>query len=198
MRALVVSLLASTLVGGLAAAQQSEPPVVPNPTEQFTDWGRVTQTVPIPSNEGVWDGTWFYVSRDRRMALWFKTENGVPQVKLRYMSVASLEGFETDWEGKASYTVREATGNFSLGLKKRGADSIEGRWDWVLEAGKGARVEEGDFHMYRTGDGRYMAFYFDDLKRTVRGSKEGVASGAVSLTFIKVSKRLVLWDELPF
>ena len=198
MRALGNSLLAGLLVAGIASAQQTEPPVVPSTQEQFTDWGRVTHTVAVASSQGNWDGTWFYVSRDRRMALWIKTENGVPQVKLRYQSLASTEGFETDWDGNATYEVQEAQGKFSLGLKKRDADAIEGHWDWQLAKGKGTRVEIGDFRMVRTGDGRYLAMSFDDLRRHVRGSLEKEYGSAVSLTFIKVSKRLALWDELPF
>ena len=198
MRALGNSLLAGLLVAGIAAAQETAPPVVPSTQEQFTDWGRATHTVPVASGEGNWDGTWFYVSRDRRMALWIKTENGVPQVKLRYQSLASTEGFETDWDGNASYEVLEAQGKFSLGIKKRDADLIEGHWDWQLAKGKGTRIEIGDFRMFRTGDGRYLAMSFDDLRRHVRGSQEKEYGSSVSLTFIKVSKRLALWDELPF
>ena len=198
MRALGKSLLACLLAAGIAAAEGTDPPVVPSAEEQFTDWGRVTHTVPLASNEGAWDGTWFYVSRDRRMALWIKTENGVPQVKLHYQSLGSTEGFETDWDGNASYEVNTLKGTFSLGLKKREATLNEGHWDWQLAAGKGNRIEIGDFRMYRTGDGRYLALKFDDLRRHVRGSLEREYGGPVSLTFIKVSKRLALWDELPF
>ena len=198
MRSLVGSLLAGLLVAGIAAAEGTEPPVVASPEEQFTDWGRVTHSVPLASNEGDWDGTWFYVSRDRRMALWIKTENGAPKVKLHYQSLASTEAFETDWDGNASYEVHEAQGTFSLGIKKRDANTVEGHWDWQLAAGKGTRLESGDYRMYRTGDGRYLAMVFDDLRRQSRGSRQNEYGGAVSLTFIKVSKRLALWDELPF
>lgn len=198
MRNGVAAVVLGAWIAGSAGAQQSEPKVVPSPNEQFTDWGRVTHTVPVASSEGVWDGTWIYVNRDRQIALWFKTEGGAPKVKLRYLDLSSGEGFETDWEGKSEYEVRQSKGRFSLGPTRRDAARIEGHWDWVLEAGKGARIEVGDYHMYRTGDGRYLAMNFEELERTVHGSNDRVYTGSVSLTFIKVSKRLVLWDELPF
>jgi len=199
MRTLPISLAACLLAAaGFAVTEGTEPPATPPPGERFTDWGRVTHSVPVASSEGDWDGTWFYVSLDRRMAIWIKTENGVPQVKLHYQSLASTEVFETDWDGNATYDVHEAKGKFSLGLKKREADVIEGHWDWELAVGKGTRVEWGDYRMYRTGDGRYMALSFDDLRHHVRGGQEKEYGGAVSFTFIKVAKRLALWDELPF
>jgi len=181
----------------LAAGQET--PVTPHPEERFSDWGRETHSVPTPSNVGVWDGTWFYVNRDVRLALWIKTETGKPRVKLRYTSMNSGEGFETDWNGKADYEVRDANGSFTLGIERRDADLIEGRWEWLLTAGRSVRLEEGDYRIYRTGDGRFMAFTFDAFTKTIRsGGKDEVYKGPLSWTFRKASKRLVRWDELPF
>jgi len=179
-------------------SQQPQDPATSG--ERYTDWGRETHTVPSPSTEGHWDGTWFYISRDQRFALWFKTEDGVPQVKLRYASMNSGEGFETDWTGTSDYQLPSAAGHFSLGITRKGKDEIDGRWEWLLKAGKGIRLEEGDYRMYRTGDGRFLALVFDEMTRTVNGGKgkNKVYKSSTAWTFRKASKRLVLWDELPF
>jgi hypothetical protein len=53
--------------------------------------------------------------------------------------------------------------------------------------------------MYRTGDGRFFVMEFDKLERVINlGEEEKVLSSSPSWTFRKASKRLVLWDELPF
>jgi hypothetical protein len=167
--------------------------------EQFTDWGRTSRQV-IPDTEaGIWDGTWFYVNRDAHMAMWLKTEDGVPQVKFRYRSLASIQGFETDWEGNADYIIRDMPARFSLNISKRDVDRIEGRWVWEVQMSKASRVEQGAYRMYRTGDGRFFVMEFDKLERVINlGEEEKVLSSSPSWTFRKASKRLVLWDELPF
>ena len=196
-RRAAIRLASIALLAGVAAAQ--EPPVKTSPDERFTDWGRETHTVPVASNQGVWDGTWFYVNRDVRLAMWIKTEAGTPQVKLRYNSMNTGEGFETDWSGKADYQVRDAVAKFDLGLARRDADVIEGHWEWALKAGSSLRLEEGDYRMYRAGDGRFLALVIDSLTKTLRsGGKDEVYKVPLSWTFRKASKRLVLWDELPF
>ena len=185
------------LLAGVAAAQES--PAPPSKDDRYSDWGRESHTVPAATGAGVWDGTWFYVNRDEHVALWIKTEGGAPQVKMRYSSLNSGEGFETDWDGRADYQVRDANATFNLGLKRRDADLIEGHWEWGLKAGSALRLEEGDYRMYRAGDGRFLALVFDSLTKTLRsGGKDETYKIPLSWTFRKASKRLVLWDELPF
>jgi hypothetical protein len=187
------------LCGAPTAFGQQNEPTAPAPPETFTEYGRTARKAIEPSNQGVWDGTWMYVNREARMVLWIKTEGGVPQVKFQYFSTSSAEGFSTDWTTKAEYTMPLAQGRFSMDLKKRDANVIEGHWDWHLDSEKSSRSEEGDYRMYRTGDGRFLVMDFTDYRKTLLGKRgERVFTTHPSWTFQKVSKRLVLWDELPF
>jgi hypothetical protein len=184
--------------GAVTFGQKADQPKA-DPNETFTDWGRVSRKVIEPSDKGVWDGTWMYVNRDSRLVMWIKTEDGVPQVKFQYRSTSSSEGFITDWNGNASYEMSTAQGHFSLNIEKRDANAIEGRWDWRLEGTNSFRVEQGDYRMYRTGDGRFFVLDFSDYQKSLSGRKgERLFETHPAWTFQKVSKRLVLWDELPF
>jgi hypothetical protein len=198
-KGLATVLLAALVLAGTAHGQQAREPSS-DPHETFTDYGRVSRKVIEPSNEGVWDGTWFYVNRDGRMVMWIKTEQGVPKIKLRYISTATAEGFETDWNGEAEYQMPKSKGFFSLNIKKRNADLIEGHFDWRLEGEHSTRQEEGDYTMYRTGDGRFFVLDFSRHTKSLSSSAKGKRTyeSTPSWTFQKASKRLALWDELPF
>jgi hypothetical protein len=166
----------------------------------FEPRGDVSRYVPPRDDAGSWDGTWWYTSRDHKIALWIRTEDGVPQIKLRLFSLVAPEGFETDWTGAAEYITKIGPGTFRLTLGERDANTIHGTWDWKLEAPDSARIEHGTFSMHRTNGGRQMAFVFDELIRTMRrnGRPDDVFTSAPALTFFLGSKRQVLWDELPF
>jgi len=194
----IVVLALAFCAGSTAFGQQAAQPT-PDPNETFTDFGRSSRMVIEPSNEGIWDGTWYYVSRDARIAMWIKTEDGVPQVKFQYLSNQSAEGFVTDWNGNADYKLTHSVGSFSLNIKERGADVIEGHWDWRLEGEHSTREEQGDYRIYRTGDGRFFVMDFSDYKKILTGKKgKRIYETHPGWTFQKASKRLVLWDELPF
>ncbi|HXV75232.1 MAG TPA: hypothetical protein VD788_02865 [Candidatus Polarisedimenticolaceae bacterium] len=200
-RRVVPLLLVLTVATGLGP--RAEPPADPpqtKPQETFTEWGRSTRTVVPPTEAGVWDGTWYYVSRDALIVLWMRTVEDQPQVKLQYRNQGTGEGFVTDWEGNADYRFREAEARFRLNVDRRDPYVITGRWDWQLDSGKGRRIEEGDYSIYRTGDGRFLVVDFADFSRRLESSAgpDRVAASTPSWTFTKASKRLVLWDELPF
>jgi len=166
----------------------------------FEPKGEVSRFVPPRDDAGSWDGTWWYVNRDSKIALWIRTESGSPQVKLRFMSTSAPEGFETDWNGLSDYITKIGPGKFRLTLGERDANTIRGQWDWTLSAPESARIETGTFSIHRTNRGRQLALVFDELLRTMRrdGKPDDVFSSAPSLTFFLASKRQVLWDELPF
>ena len=37
-----------------------------------------------PTTAGSFDGTWMYVNRDMHFALWLRTKNGAPEVKVKF------------------------------------------------------------------------------------------------------------------
>jgi hypothetical protein len=153
----------------------------------------------VPTTSGEFAGTWIYVNRDVHYALWIRTKDGKPQVKMQYQSLASPESFETDWAGQANYYMAGSPATFSLTLDRADADAIAGRWAWELTAGESARVENASITMERTGYGRTLAMNFKDYRRTTTsGSHGNVLKGPVTWTWIKVSKRELLWDELPW
>jgi hypothetical protein len=181
-------LLAATLCGvALASA-------IPEPQGQRTGVraGEATQA-------GTFEGTWIYANRDAHYALWIRTKDGKPQVRLQYQSLAGPEAFETDWAGKASYYMAGKPASFSLALGSADADVIAGKWDWELATGSSARHETADVTIQRTGYGRTLAMDFKGYERTFTSGPHGnVLKGPMTWTWVKVSKRELLWDELPW
>ena len=56
------------------------------------------------TNAGDWTGTWIYVWRDGRMALWLRPgKDGKLEARFQFQSTSSPETFETDWSGKSTY-----------------------------------------------------------------------------------------------
>jgi hypothetical protein len=162
---------------------------------------KVTMVVPEKTELGQWDGTWWYKSRDRRMAIWLRTVDGMPEYKTRFVNLRQPEGFETDWNGVSDYvTKNDGVGHFSLQASQRDADSIKGRWDWSLEVGTVARKQRGDVSLYRSGNGRSLVVHFDTCEVYIgpRDQPDRWRPMQESLTFRKASKRLVRWEELPF
>ncbi len=154
---------------------------------------------PVPTDKGVWDGTYFHVNRDAQMGLWVRTVDGAPVFRLQYFGVGTNEQFATEWDGHSDYTVKGAPGRFDLVVEEGDAVSARGRWSWVLEFADSGRTEEGQVKIYRTGDGRQLVFDFQEFMRTIRrGDQVNHYPAPQVLTFRKISKRELLWDELPF
>lgn len=175
--------------GGAAMAQNS-----------MRDRSTITTVArPQRTDEGRFHGTWFYTNAQTRMALWMRTENGRPELKLRYQSAQTLEAFETDWAAQADYDINGYPAKFAIDVRSADENVVEGHWSWTVEFPKSGREERGDFTMYRAGDGRQLVFDFADYEKNLhkRGSAGGY-QGPLVWTFTKASKRLVLWDELPF
>ena len=152
-----------------------------------------------PTTAGSFDGTWMYVNRDARFALWIRTRDGVRQVKVQYQSLASPEAFETDWDGKALYYLSGTPVTFELKTAKTTPDQILGTWSWILTIDRSGRRESADVVMYRIGNGRLLQMDFQNYQKTItRDGKNGVIRTPLIWTWSKVSKRDLLWDELPF
>jgi hypothetical protein len=184
------------------AAGQDTPPTTLTREELpiKSSLGRLGLGLPEPTSQGKWDGTWIYISRDVRLALWMAQDEGKPIVKLRFEgTLRGTESFETDWMGKASYFVEDHPGKFAFELKETGPDLIVADWDWELDMRGSSRTEKADIEMYRAGDGRRLVMHFKDFERIVRsGGREKVQDFPQAWTFRKMSRRLVLWEELPF
>lgn len=160
---------------------------------------RVLIDKPEPTSAGSFEGTWFYVNRDSRFALWSRVKNGTPQVKVQYQSLAGPEAFETDWDGKAIYYLAGNPVTFELKLGPSTADRIVGRWFWELKIGEAHRLETADVVLHRTQHGRSMLMDFQNFEKTItKGGQDKVTKLPVVWTWVKVSKRELIWDELPF
>jgi len=152
-----------------------------------------------PTSAGSFDGTWMYVNRDMHFALWIRTKNGVPQVKLQYQSLANPEAFESDWDGKALYYMAGNPVTFELKLDESTADRIVGKWSWVLTVGNSMRRETADIVVYRTVYGRTLLMDFGNYEKTITsGGKNKIMKAPVVWNWVKLSNRELLWDELPF
>jgi hypothetical protein len=174
--------------GALTLASVSEPPEAPQEKEA---------PAPPRTDAGVWDGTWVYVSRDSRLALWLRTTAGKPELRLQYQSLAQAEAFETDWNGVATYYLAGQPASFQIEITRRDANTIEGKWNWDLDFEDSGRYEDGAFTLYRAGDGRQLVLRFDKLERRIRRNADVTRyTIKTAWTFTKASKRLVLWDEV--
>jgi hypothetical protein len=156
--------------------------------------------IPDRTDAGVWEGTWYYISRDQKIALWIRTTDGLPEMQMQYFGFIMAEHFVTDWQGHADYDVKgRHLGQFDLAVTERDANTIKGSLDWTLRVGDITRSETGNFTMYRAGHGRGIVMRFDDYERVeTTGTERRSWRPGQSWTFRKASKRLVLWEELPF
>jgi hypothetical protein len=186
----LVAALAVLLLMPFAAAQEGN----------MDHFQRSNVVVPERTDEGVWDGTWYYISRDWKIALWIRTTDGSPELQLQFFGFAMAEHFITDWKGHADYDVKgRHFGRFDLATTERDEDTIKGKLDWELTVGEVTRIEQGDFTMYRAGDGRSIVMKFDDYVRLeLQGNQRREWRPQQSWTFRKASNRLVMWEELPF
>jgi len=189
-----------TLMLSAGAAGQDPPPrIIKREVPIKSSLGRMGLGLPEPTSKGNWEGTWVYISRDVHLALWIAEDRGKPIVKFRYEgALRGSETFETDWTGKARYFVENHPGTFEFTLNKTSPDLIEADWDWVLDMRGSSRTETGDIEMYRAGDGRRLVMYFKEFERIVESrGKRKVHNFPQAWTFRKLSRRLVLWEELP-
>jgi hypothetical protein len=140
-----------------------------------------------------------YVNRDMHFALWARTKNGVPQVRIKYQSLASPEAFESDWDGKATYYLAGNPVTFELKLGESTTDKITGKWLWLLTVGNSMRRESADIVMYRTLYGRTLLMDFVNYEKTITVSgKNKIMQAPVVWNWTKISNRELLWEELPF
>jgi hypothetical protein len=169
------------------------------PREFATPWGRGAVLVPDPVAAGTWDGSWVYANRDQRMALYIRTVDGRPEVKFQYQSLAGPEAFESDWTGKATYYLSGSPVEFELAIVDADAAEMRGTWNWHVEFSDSGRSERGTFRLYRINDGRDLAVVFQEYERVIRRfDRVSRWDNPPVWVFNKASKRIVLWDELPF
>ena len=162
-------------------------------------FGRSKLSIPEATTEGEWAGSWLYINRDIRVALWFRETEGIPEYKYRFQrNNGPEEEFETDWAGHARYTTLGAPGEFDLVINEGDDNALQGTWHWNVQFKDSSKRETANLTINRTGDGRSLVLFFDDLQLSMmRGTNEQVASIDQAWTFRKVSKRVVRWEEMP-
>lgn len=163
-------------------------------TEHMTIYGRSTVKAGDRSDAGDWAGTWFYVNKKRKMALWMRVEEDSPSFKLRVQEKGN--NLTTDWDGQASYSAGGKQGNFSITVDQRDDKTISGSWVWTVGDQDVGRKETADFTMYRTGHGRQLVMRVENWRREHAGGTQRLALQL--WTFRKASRRQALWGELPF
>ena len=158
-------------------------------------YGRTTFSLPPQTDSGSFDGTWYYVNRDLRVALWMQTVDGKVQPKLQILRSGMSETFSTGWDGRATYNpgVGNGEGSFRLDLTETTAVRLEGTWEWALRFHDSSRVETSDVTLYRSADGRQMTLHFRTFKLEV-ARYEDVSRWEVPQvwTFRKISRRHLL------
>lgn len=155
--------------------------------------------VPEATDAGSWDGTYWYINREMKVAMWVRTADGVPEVRLRVARLRGGEEFTTDWNAEATYETRHGRGDFALRLPERDANRMAGTWEWNLEAGGSVRKQRGRVSLYRAGIGREVVLLFDPFEFYIGPAGEEAWRPLQQVwTFRKASKRLIRWEELPF
>jgi hypothetical protein len=188
----LVLILAAVLAGtAFSAEEKTDLPGIGNDRQAIMKAEETTA--------GSFDGTWIYVNRDAHFAMWIRTKNGKRQVRLQYQSLAGPEAFETDWDGKSVYYMGGKPVTFELKLATESPDKLTGSWQWVLKFEGTGRAETADLLIYRTTYGRTMQMDFKNYARTItRGGVDRTMRVPTSWAWTKVSKRELLWQELPF
>jgi len=185
-----------------AIAQDTEPPPTMTSKEipLTTSRGRTAIAVPTRTDNGDFGGTWIYVNRDYMFALWLSEHDGKPIARIRFQGNGNLiEAFETDWEGLSNYSVQGYPARFNFRLNEADPDLLKASWDWDLDFRGSARREKGEVEVYRSGDGRQLVMNFLEFERVIESTSGDRRFALPQVwTFRKLSKRLVLWEELPF
>ena len=181
--------VALTVPASLILAQESQ-----------SFWGRTKVATPEATDEGDFYGTWWFHSKDQKAALWIKEEDGVTKVKMQLLVLHTSESMATDWDGEAKYVHRGRTGRLAITFDETGDDLLSGSWNWELTRLDWKRLETADIKLYRTGGGRTMVAEFDNFDRTYEG---GASSTTLDTkhqvwVFVKGSRRIARWEELPF
>jgi hypothetical protein len=199
-RIISVVVLALGLCAGVAGQDKPTGKVLKEELPVKSSFGRTALGLPEPTSAGTWDGTWIYVSRDERFALWFSKDQGKTIAKIRFEGTRGVsEAFETDWTGRATYSVQDLPGVFEFTLKNDDPDRLEADWHWVLDLRGSSRTENGDVTLYRSEDGRRMVMHFKNFERVIESAGGVRRSNAPhAWTFRKLSRRVALWEELPF
>ena len=188
-----VLLAAAAIALPVLAAERTLPP------EMTGIPGKIGVASADPVTTGSFEGTWIYVNCDGKFALWIRNEGGTPRMRLQYQSTRNGEAFESDWDGKAKYFFSGVPADFDMTIDHADADKISGHWTWNFDAGSSARLEKADLLIQRTAYGRSMKMDFLNYEKTIRQSGgDKVFRMPVTWGWTKVSKRELLWDELPF
>jgi len=187
----------------LAAAVLLAFAAVPASEEKTNLPGPGTDRVGIMKSDettlGNFDGTWMYVNRDSRFAMWIRAKDGKRQVRLQFQSLAGPESFETDWDGKAVYYMAGQPVTFELKLGDTSADRMTGTWTWIAQLEHSGRKEKADIMLYRTDYGRNLNMDFKNFEKILTyGGKDRTIRVPTSWSWTKISKRELLWEELPF
>jgi hypothetical protein len=163
-------------------------------------FGRLGLSAPERTDAGDWYGTWFYVSRTRKMAMWIREEDGEPRLKLRLEERYDPKlSFTTEWNSKVAYTRAGLLANFELEIEQADENTIAGRWVWKTRTDGAGRTELADFTIYRTGWGRQFVWKFENARQeNVVGGAGAPVPEEYLWTFRKASRRQALWAELPF
>jgi hypothetical protein len=161
---------------------------------------RHTVQAPERTDAGDWVGTWYYVSRIRKMVLWVRENNGEIKIKVRIAgSAGKSESVTTDWDSQGEYVQSGKPGSFRLEFDQRDADTITGRWIWDYGSPEVGKSERAEFTMYRGGHGRQLVWKFKDFEhKNWGGERNSQRLDDVVWTLQKVSRREALWGEMPF
>ena len=157
---------------------------------------------PTATSEGNWHGTWQFTSRAERLAFFMRQPDAGPvELRVRFAGTRPYQRFETDWTGSTTYSVAGRPASFELSISERTDDRIRGTITWEIPASGDVRERRtGHFVLFREFDGRRMQLRVDNFE-TKRFTPEEVLDTRVTRlewNFLKRSKRIVLWDELPY
>ncbi len=170
-----------------------------------------TQLAPPPETAaGKFEGTWYRVDPENKQALQLRRSADGRGWDLRfYWRTGDEFEIDTNWETHHRFTYKGFPGVLDMVVdRKLSTDkrlAVHYRRDQD-GANQSHMTEEGDLFIYRVADGRTLVWLQDPLKIDVKVAEpiapyeeDGAKRAEQRMwRFSKVTRRLILWDEIPW
>jgi hypothetical protein len=174
----------------------------------------LAQTRVVPPDEtaaGGFEGTWYRIDPDNHQAVQFRRGPNGKGWEVRFYWQTTMDQFQidTNWRTRTEFAFKGYPGARVLDVdqKKSTPSRILIHYHRDQDgADKSHLTEEGDVLVYRAGEGRNLVWRQEPLRTKVKISEpiapyeeDGANTEQQRLwIFMKASRRLIPWDEIPW
>ncbi len=167
-----------------------------------------TRVPPPPTSDGEFEGTWYREEPGQKQMLQLRRAAGSQRWELRFVWETHEKFFaDTGWQTHHEFAFKGLPGTFDLELDPASNNNrVLLHYSRTQAGGHDSKlVESGDTQIYRTTDGHSLAWV--QALHTVVNVGEPIApyqeDGAVKdeqrvWIFMKASRRMLQWDEVPW